>query len=123
MMPKLLIANKLLEVPMKNRIFFLAIIFFSFILTIHVDGQVQKEDMFNLIDQNEEGGISLWGFGLIRIIRGEYQLWKPNQLVLFRIDATYEGQFGKKGIAYRLDSEGNLKKVGSFNAELSSSEQ
>jgi len=85
----------------------------------NTDAEPIEDKMFNLITKNKNGKLSLWGIGLVHIINREPQLWQRDQLVLFKIDACYNDQCGKKGIVYRLNSNFELNRVGIFNQDLS----
>jgi len=78
-----------------------------------------NNEMFVVVQKDQLGRIEMGGIGKIEIKYGKSQIWKHGQIVLFRCDATIRGQSGKEGMAYRLDKNLRLDKMGTFDLEKS----
>ena len=70
----------------------------------------------------DDGKIEPRGFGKIKIIEGQPHLWKPGQLVLSRYDTSYSGHNVEKGMAYRINDNYELVKIGKFDLSKSNDE-
>ncbi len=73
------------------------------------------DKVFIVVQKNEEGNVEPRGFGRIQIREGKPYLWKSDQIVLFRSDATIYEQSGKEGFVYRLDDNLKLIEIGRFD--------
>ena len=98
-------------------------LFFTMLsVTFSECSSIQDDDMFIVVQKNEKGEVDPRAFGKIEIKDGKAYVWKPNQIVLFRCDATFAEQVGKTGAAYRLDDNLNLIRIGTFDVEKSNIE-